>query len=290
MSRNVDIYKNNKLLYTDIMTKQPVTISSVIVDRVTPFLVDLGLNQDQITAYIHLLHSGTSSVLNLAKAMGSGRTRLYPILESLVDLQLVKVDQQHYGTTYEALNPRSLEFLVTKKETETNKLRQELDDITETLSGLSGLSKSRSKVVEYRGIDGLKQINFNQTKGNNEVFVYEVSHLDEHETMPKSFVDRMRRLNYEMETWTFDLSNNKDWDFVRTPLNPTGNYQKGCYISEDIFKIKVETYIYNDVVAYLGYDKNEPFGVEIYNEELADQQKQLFKLLWKMGNEINKPD
>jgi predicted transcriptional regulator len=290
MSESTDIYKISVLVYTGNMGKNAVKLSSELIDSVTPFLNELGLTNDQVNAYLYLLHLGKSSVMNLSSAMGSGRTRLYPILESLVDLQIVKVDQQHYGTTYEALNPASLDFLVTKKETEAHRLRNEIDNITEKLTSLSGTTNGVSKVIEYRGIDGLKQINFNQTKAQDYVYVYELAHLDEHETMPQSFVDRMRRMTYENNITTYDLSNNKDWEFVRMPTNPKGLFQKASYIPKEIFEIKVETYVYNDVIAYLGYDKDEPFGIEIYNKELVEQQKQIFKILWSMGTEVKNCD
>lgn len=136
----------------------------------------------------------------------------------------------------------------------------------------------------------MKQINFNQTKAQDYVYVYELAHLDEHETMPQSFVDRMRRMTYENNITTYDLSNNKDWEFVRMPTNPKGLFQKASYIPKEIFEIKVETYVYNDVIAYLGYDKDEPFGIEIYNKELVEQQKQIFKILWSMGTEVKNCD
>lgn len=287
MSAWADIYKSYQAIYTEYMTKPAISLSSDLIDNVKPFLLDLGLNEDQVDTYLYLLHLGSSSVLALAKAQGSGRTRLYPVLESLVDLQLVKVDQKHYGTTYEALTPRSLEFLVTKKETETKKLRDELSNVTEQLSTLNGSTLSKSKVVEYRGVDGLKQINFNLTKANKEFFVFEGAHLDSYETMPKSFVDRMRKLYFDNKLMCYDLTNDKNWHKVKTPFNPTGAFQKACYIDEKVFKIRTETYIYNNVVAYLGYEKDEPFGVEIYNQDLAEQQKQLFKILWANGTEIN---
>ena len=290
MSESTDIYKISVLVYTGNMGKNAVKLSSELIDSVTPFLNELGLTNDQVNAYLYLLHLGKSSVMNLSSAMGSGRTRLYPILESLVDLQIVKVDQQHYGTTYEALNPASLDCLVTKKETEAHRLRNEIDNITEKLTSLSGTTNGVSKVIEYRGIDGLKQINFNQTKAQDYVYVYELAHLDEHETMPQSFVDRMRRMTYENNITTYDLSNNKDWEFVRMPTNPKGLFQKASYIPKEIFEIKVETYVYNDVIAYLGYDKDEPFGIEIYNKELVEQQKQIFKILWSMGTEVKNCD
>ncbi len=268
------------------MVKGSISISSQINDNTKLFLSELGLNDDQITTYLYLLQIGSSSVLSLSKAQRSGRTRLYPILESLVDLELVKVDQKHYGTTYDALSLQSLEYLVTKKETETKKLRDGLFDATEQLLSLSDINKGDSKVIEYRGLAGLKQVNFNLTKADKEFYVYELAHLDEHETIPQSFADRMRKLYCEKQLICFDLTNNEKWQKVISPLGLNGRMQKACYIDESIFKIRVETYIYNNVIAYCGYNRDEPFAVEIYNQELADQEKQIFKILWNMGEEI----
>ena len=52
------------------------------------------------------------------------------------------------------------------------------------------------------------------------------------------------------------------------------------------FKIEFETYIYNNVVALLSYDKDDIFGVEIHNDKLARQQEQLFDLLWSQAKSL----
>ena len=46
-------------------------------------------------------------------------------------------------------------------------------------------------------------------------------------------------------------------------------------------KIKFEVLIYNDVYVMYRYKGKEVFCVEIYNQELADMQRQLFRYMWK---------
>ena len=53
------------------------------------------------------------------------------------------------------------------------------------------------------------------------------------------------------------------------------------HIPESQMKIKFEVLIYNDVYVMYRYKGKEVFCVEIYNQELADMQRQLFRYMWK---------
>ena len=57
---------------------------------------------------------------------------------------------------------------------------------------------------------------------------------------------------------------------------------------EKIVKIHLNIEIYNDVVAYYYWQDDEIFGVEIYNERVAELQKQIHDVLWNMA--VTKPD
>lgn len=246
----------------------------------------LNLTEDQAQVYTYLHVLGPSSVLALSKALSTGRTRLYPILDALAALHLVIVHDRHYGTTYEAASPQSLEFLVHEKETTVENLREELFDAQNALRQLSAQSTRGSRVVEYRGVDGLKQINFNATKAVKEFCIYEVAHLDEHQNMPASFVNRLRQTWFDKNITSRDLTNNPDWQRHSIGQPKYEKLQRASYIDPKIFTIELETYVYNNCIAYLHYEEDEIFGVEIYNENLARQQKQLFEILWSMGTEI----
>ncbi len=246
--------------------------------------LDLTVDQSQVFTYLHAL--GPTSVLSLSKALSTGRTRLYPILESLARQQLIIIHERHYGTTYEAASPQALEFLVHEREVQAEHLRDELFDVQNALRQLSGQVTKGSRVAEYRGVDGLKQINFNLTKAVGEFCVFEVAHLDEHEGMSESFANRLRETWLEKKIVSRDLTNNPSWQ-RHSPTQPAYvNVQRGCYIQPSVFEISLETFVYNNCVAYLHYEEGQIFGVEVYNENLANQQKQLFELVWAQGTEL----
>ena len=41
--------------------------------------------------------------------------------------------------------------------------------------------------------------------------------------------------------------------------------------------------VYNNVVAYYHWQGDETFGVEIYNDRVAEFHKQMHNVLWKMA-------
>lgn len=60
---------------------------------------------------------------------------------------------------------------------------------------------------------------------------------------------------------------------------------EGRYINPEVFPIEYATYIYDDVVAYLNWRDNEIYGIEIYNKEIANAQRQVFDMLFEKAGE-----
>ncbi|HMS25436.1 MAG TPA: helix-turn-helix domain-containing protein [Acidimicrobiia bacterium] len=268
------------------MDKRSIALTSPECDKVSQFLEQLDLTADQAQVFTYLHALGPTSVLSLSKALATGRTRLYPILESLAGRQLIIIHERHYGTTYEAASPQALEFLVHEREIKVGHLRDELFDVQNALLQLSGQVTKGSRVAEYRGVDGLKQINFNLTKAVDEFCVFEVARLDEHEGMTESFSNRLRETWLEKKIVSRDLTNNPKWQ-RHSPAQPAYvKVQRGCYVEPSVFEISLETFVYNNCVAYLHYEEGQIFGVEVYNEKLANQQKQLFEIVWSQGTEL----
>ena len=226
-------------------------------------------------------------MLALSRGLGSGRTKLYPLLEDMVTKQLVAVHERHYGTSYEALPPSTLEFLVAEKERKAEQLRSNLPAVTHALTQFQRNSPSTSKIVEYHGIDGLKQMNWNLTKADGEFRVFELESLAGH--LGNHFAEKLRETWVEKQIKSYDLTNNPDWH-LRTNVGAYKDLSSARYINPTLFTIQFETYIYNNCVALLNYDQNDIFGVEIYNDKLAYQQRQLFDLLWSQAADITKKD
>jgi bisphosphoglycerate-independent phosphoglycerate mutase (AlkP superfamily) len=71
----------------------------------------------------------------------------------------------------------------------------------------------------------------------------------------------------------------KEWTKVEELVE---KYWEARYIDPKKFEIKTEILIYNEVVAMYDFRK-EIFCVEIYNQNLAEMQKQLFEFIWNLA-------
>jgi sugar-specific transcriptional regulator TrmB len=245
--------------------------------KVVAYLGQLDLSEQQALAYIFLLEQGPQTVLALSRGLKTGRTKLYPLLENLADKQVITIHERHYGTSYEAQSPEVLEFLVTEKERQTEILRSDLKPVAHALEGLRSRSPATSKIIEYRGVDGLKQMNFNLSKAKKEFRVFEIASLAKH--LGKHFAEKNRQRFADNNLTSYDLTNNPDWR-LETEVDKYKKSSHARYIDPSVFVIEFETYVYNNCVALLSYEKDDIFGVEIYNEKLARQQTQIFDLLW----------
>jgi sugar-specific transcriptional regulator TrmB len=259
-------------------------VENLSTQKVVGFLKHLGLEPLETETYLYLLQYGPQTVLSLSRGLATGRTKLYPLLEGLADKQLIAVHERHYGTSYEAQPPAVLDFLVTEHEQKAAALRADLAGTLHTLSGLQQLSPVTSRIAEYRGVDGLKQMNFNLvTNARDEYRVFELQHLDRH--LGKHFAEKMRRRASENSTTGYDLTNDPHWK-LDSDIPDYHKLSRAAYIDPEVFAIEFETYIYNNCVALLSYQQDDIFGIEIYNDKLSRQMRQLFEVLWKQARII----
>ncbi len=253
--------------------------------KVVTFLKHLGLDTEQAVIYLYLQENGPSTVLTVSRGLQTGRTKLYPALDDMVKKQVVAVHERHYGTTYEALPPQNLEFLVAEAERKASGLRHDLGAAVHALGQIRHQSPSSSQVIEYHGIDGLKQMNWNLVKNADGYYkVFELSSLASKKQIGAHFAAKMTEIETERGLVTYDLTN--DPDRVSSSLTHDRSQNNYAYIDPVTFKIEFETMIYKNVVALISFDENDIFGVEIHNDKLARQQEKLFDLIWSQAKKL----
>ncbi len=251
--------------------------------KVIGYLKHLGLDGLEAQIYIFLLQNGGQSVLAISRGLKTGRTKLYPVLEKLAAKQLITIRERHYGQTYEAQRPEVLEFLVSEHESKAEQLRTSLGSVTNALKGMQLNAPTSSKIIEYHGVDGLKQMNWNVGKAKGEYRTFELSRLTGH--LGQHFDNKFYDRQIDNKITSYDLTNNPQrgeeaksvWD---------KKYFNIRYISPEVFKIAFEMTIYNNCVALFNYEAGDILGVEIYNQNMADQQVQVFDLLWNQAQQI----
>ncbi len=246
-------------------------------------LANFGLNEETVRLYIGLLETGPQGIVAITRKLGIGRNVAYRLIEELQEKQLVSVAEKSFGKEYSALGPTALEGLIARREAQTAGMRASLDGVVAGLHALVGTDK-KTKIVHYEGIEGLKQVNWNLTKAKKEFRVFELSHVSDY--LDKAFSEKVRHIWGEKKITSYDITNRKSLDRPTDELDYWRNYSKYRYVEKSVLDIKFEMFVYNNVVTLVDYKTDKPQAVEIYNQYLADLQKQLFDAIWGQGKDM----
>lgn len=244
-------------------------------------LKSYGLSDDEAKAYLFILKQGFSSALHISRSIHLARTKVYRILDKLIAKRLVEQKIADRGMRFGATDPEQFNHLVAEKERELTTLKQSLPHLVSQLQQLVQTNTTTSKVLYYQGIEGLKQISYNITHSDKLLRVFEMEHLSEF--LPKDFAEDVRQKLVDNKIFTKDLTNKQSFGDYTDITEMIKDYSEFRYIDPTFLKINFEVLIYNNVYATYTYKNNQIFCVEIYNEQLAEMQKQIYDAIWNQA-------
>lgn len=248
------------------------------------FLKKLGFLPEESTVFECLVKSGSLTALELARKSKVNRTRVYRVLEDLKKKGLVEEVVDEYRKKARAVGVERLEYLVREQENTARSVRELFPDISKLLEGQKKLEQPGTKVLFYRGREGVKQQVWNTLRADKEVVGYTYRSLSE--LVGKKFMEEWKTEFVLRKLLFRDVYS----DEYTKSVEKTGvdNYPKSHfrsrYISSTVLNITHQSDIYNEVVSYYNWFEGEVFGVEIYNSKIASLQKQLFEIVWKQAN------
>lgn len=251
-------------------------------ESIFTFLQDLGLADLEIKVYLSLLEKGELTTLQIAKITDIPRTTIYRILEDLKQKGVVEEVVSQHQTKSRIANPERLQILVKNKENQIKRLENNFLEIKNAILQQTGKTPSSTKALYYRGEEGMKQMLWNLLRTKDEFRGY--SYCTPMETTGTQFaVDWANEFN-ERKIKARDLYSDHYQISTQKHPYPSGiswSTWKSRYISPSLLAIDHQVDIYNNVVAFYDWHDGEIFGVEIYNEKVANLQKQIFDLIWK---------
>ncbi|MBI2611862.1 helix-turn-helix domain-containing protein [Candidatus Gottesmanbacteria bacterium] len=249
------------------------------------FLLNLGLTAEESAIYASLLDKGPQTVLEVSRNTNVDRTGAYRLLEKLHAMGIVEEIIEENRKMYKAVGLHTLEFLVREKETAVKKLRESMPIIENYMSSREGAHQPGTKVLFYRGRDGIKQQVWNTLRAEKEAVGYSYRRLSEliGDYYIKWFDEWVARRLIFRDIISDEYLRSISQRTVNPHL-PEGHFFTR-YISEDILNINHQMDIYNNVVSIYNWYEGEVFGVEIYNEKVASFQRQIFEILWARGEE-----
>lgn len=252
------------------------------------YFFKLGLASEIADIYLALHAYGPQSISELSRHSNVERTRIYRLIDEMTAHNLIEIEVQYKRNIFRAAPITNLQILITKKEQDIRELKTELDNLNKNLSKNSRMD-SATRIQFYKGIEGLKQMYWNQTKSKTEnlSILYENMQI----RTKLSFFERWAHTcNQRNLTFRGIINDN----FIKTQQDWYGRYSnerlaswQSRYLPDSVFLITHSVVIYDDVTAYYNWKDGEIFGVEMYNRQIADSQRQFFEMLWSQGTPVD---
>lgn len=251
---------------------------------VRAYFFKLGLASEIADIYLALHAYGPQSISELARHSGVERTRIYRLMEEMTASNLIEVEVQYKKSIFRAAPIENLQILISKKEQELRDLQAGLPQLQRYITGVAEDTHA-TRIQYYRGVEGLKQMYWNQTKGTTEnlAILYENMQI----RTGVSFFERWaHRCNERGMKFRGIINDN----FIKTQQEWYGRHSnerlaswQSKYLPDSVFTITHSVVIYDDVTAYYNWKDGEIFGVEMHNQQIADSQRQFFEMLWNQG-------
>jgi HTH-type transcriptional regulator, sugar sensing transcriptional regulator len=235
-------------------------------------LKELGLNDREIKTYLALLRLGTSSVNKIARKATIIRTTAYDVLKALVEKGLASYVIKSGVKYYEAALPEKIISILDEKKKKILEVLLELNELRESVS-------EKPSVEIYEGKEGLKTILEDMLKTEENICGYtSVKLMELLNFYFPNFITRRAKLKIKTRIIMEKSKETED-------LKKTGSKEfREVRFIENASKFRLGHYIYGNKVAILIAKKEQPMGILIDNEDLAEQEKAVFEQVWKIAN------
>lgn len=236
-------------------------------------LLKIGLTVNESTIYKSLINNAESSASEITSKTGIHRRNVYDAISRLLDKGLVTETLVNNKKRFNAVHPERLLNLV---EEQKMKLSMILPKLLDEFSN----TKKRNIIKIYRGVEGAKA-SFSESlammkKGED---YYAIGCIDMR-TLLGPFMDDHHRERKKKQVRTWSIFNHK----FKSRANAFKNKKDyNVRVLPKSYYLPVQTVIYGkDVVCQMMLHQ-EPFVIQVIDEEFAANYKKYFKMLWEMS-------
>jgi len=253
-------------------------------DKVIEFVQKMGFSAEAARVYQALVLRGAMSLSELSRESGVERTRLYRQVPEWVTQGLLQELLAYKSRRYAAVEPTTLADKLREQKKQIAELELQIPEIEQMASKAMGQQKT--KVKYYRGVEGIKQILWNESKARSEVVGYTYRNLVE--GVGKDFFEEYARELEKNKVKMRDLradafmESTKSEGFVKRHIEDSG----WRYLPDSTMNLTHNLDVYDDVVAMYYWDDNDIWGVEIQNARMAEMQRSIFETLWGTAKKV----
>jgi len=249
-------------------------------------MTELGFSPEEAVLFCHLYERGTKTALQLSRELKLPRTRVYRILESLLEKGFLNELVEYNSRRFETASLKRFDHLLTQKQTELADLQRTIPFIKDQFNNLPQYTGPESKIVRYRGLTGVEQINWNSTKAHGTLHIFEQAQQLER-WLPHSKAERLREefhANGVKVKQILSVSEIPDYTQITGHVDDTTSR----YINPKIMALSSDLIIYDNVVASYSQSNSDIFGVELYDQFISSILKQMFMHFWQKAKRMQK--
>ncbi len=254
-------------------------------DRLSKFLIDIGLSEKESSVYLALLPVDGSSVIELAKATSINRTTLYPILEDLVQKRLIVEVKQGKKTIFQAEPPERIETFVHARKFQLEEQEKMLGDIIPQMRGVSRKVGEKSIVKIYEGREGvIEAMNdyYEFIEPGEQLYLVYPRDLIEEVFTPKD-LESLKKRRVGKHIISNAIYTKKDGDY-NTQL-----VANSIRIDHDKYPLMCDIAVYRDRIRIVSLKRNLS-AILIKNKDVAETLESIIRFALDMYEKLEKKE
>lgn len=251
------------------------------------YITKLGFSEEAGRLYGALVAKGPLTALEASREASLERTSVYRMIEDLTAKGLIEEVLEHKSRRVRAVPPERIQRMIAEEKRRVSELENGFGEFERTVSQASGVVGTQ--VRYYRGVSGIKQIMWNETKAEKEILGYTYRNMEEIAGV-KFFKEWVAEIE-KNGIISRDLRSDEFLVSMERPGYERVHIDKSSwrYLPEKVMSLSHNLDIYNDVVAIYYWEENDVFGVEIQNQKMADTQRSIWETMWKLAEEYKLP-
>jgi sugar-specific transcriptional regulator TrmB len=255
-------------------------------EAVRRYFAKLGLAQEVADIYLALHTHGPQSISELSRNARVERTRIYRLIDQLMDSNLIELEGQSARGVIKAAPISNLHVLINQREQELKSLQDELNLIEQVLARNS-LSTPAVRLQTYHGAQGVRQLLWNILSAKSEILGYCHQPLEAiiGKKLAQQWASEYTTRGLQAAILTNEqFTTNQETASAKAKNNAGYSSPKGLVwhtVNPTHFTATHFCMVYDDIVSYIHRKDNEIYGLEIHNQTTADAQRQLLEQINK---------
>lgn len=247
----------------------------------TTILGKAGLTEGETKVYLALLKLGSTTSGPLTDESGVSRSKIYNILERLIQKGLVSYIIKEKTKYFQAAEPSKIRDYLDKKEKEFKEQRKDIDKIIPQLEMQQNMAKKLKEAQIFEGFRGIQTVHehiYLKLRKGEEYFYLGIPPFQEEKYHLYWQRDHNRRIRAGIKC---RLLFNQGTD---SKILKNRNSFKGCDARYMPIPIQTPSWImgYKDVTV-IGLQSEKGMAIEIINKEVADSFRAYFDSFWKLS-------